>query len=111
MITGENNMEFAAVHHKTSEQMSYPLDEDHLVINLKTGYDVKRVFIIHGDPFDAGRRVKSETPGFAADILLCEGGESFTLPRQKERIFIMGNCTSGKELKVCIDKLHTCFLE
>ncbi len=54
MITGENNMEFAAVHHKTSEQMSYPLDEDHLVINLKTGYDVKRVFIIHGDPFDAG---------------------------------------------------------
>lgn len=47
-------MEFAAVYHKTSEQMSYPLDEDHLVINLKTGYDVKRVFIIHGDPFDAG---------------------------------------------------------
>ena len=36
------------------KQMSYPLDEDHLVINLKTGYDVKRVFIIHGDPFDAG---------------------------------------------------------
>ena len=34
--------------------MSYPLDEDRLIVNLKTGYDVKRVFIIHGDPFDAG---------------------------------------------------------
>ena len=34
--------------------MSYPLDEERLVINLKTGYDVKQVFIHHGDPFDAG---------------------------------------------------------
>ena len=47
-------MEFAGVYHKTSEQMSYPLDEERLVINLKTGYDVKRVFIHHGDPFEAG---------------------------------------------------------
>ena len=47
-------MEFIGVYHKTSEQMSYALDEDRLVINLKTGYDVKQVFIIHGDPFDAG---------------------------------------------------------
>ena len=47
-------MEFTAVYHKTSEQMSYALDEDRLVVNLKTGYDVKQVFIIHGDPFDAG---------------------------------------------------------
>lgn len=47
-------MEFTAVYHKTSEQMSYALDEDRLIVNLKTGYDVKRVFLIHGDPFDAG---------------------------------------------------------
>ena len=47
-------MEFAGVYHKTSEQMSYPLDEERLVINLKTGYDVKQVFIHHGDPFEAG---------------------------------------------------------
>lgn len=47
-------MEFTGVYHKTSEQMSYPLDEDRQVINLKTGYDVKQVFIHHGDPFDAG---------------------------------------------------------
>lgn len=47
-------MEFTAVYHKTSEQMSYALDENHLVVNLKTGYDVKQVFIHYGDPYDAG---------------------------------------------------------
>ena len=47
-------MDFAAVYHKTTEQMSYALDEDHLVVNLKTGYDVKQVFIVHGDPYAAG---------------------------------------------------------
>ncbi len=47
-------MEFTGVYHKTSEQMSYALNENELVVNLKTGYDVKQVFIIHGDPYDAG---------------------------------------------------------
>lgn len=46
-------MEFAGVYHKTSEQMSYPCNERELIINLKTGYDVKRVFLhqeIHSKP-------------------------------------------------------------
>ena len=47
-------MDFAAVYHKTTEQMSYALDEDQLAVNLKTGYDVKQVFIVHGDPYAAG---------------------------------------------------------
>lgn len=47
-------MEFAGVYHKTSEQMSYPCNERELIINLKTGYDVKRVFLHQGDPFEAG---------------------------------------------------------
>lgn len=47
-------MEFTDVYHKTSEQMSYSLNESELIINLKTGYDVKRVFIHYGDPFEAG---------------------------------------------------------
>ena len=47
-------MDFSAVYHKTSEQMSYALNENELIINLKTGFDVKQVFIVHGDPFDAG---------------------------------------------------------
>ena len=50
----ENQMEFASVYHKTSEQMSYALDENQLVVNIKTGYDVKKIFIHYGDPFDAG---------------------------------------------------------
>lgn len=47
-------MEFTGVYHKTSEQMSYPLNENELVINLKTGYDVERVYLWYGDPFEAG---------------------------------------------------------
>ena len=47
-------MNFTGVYHKTSEQMSYPKNEKELIINLKTGYDVKRVFIHYGDPFEAG---------------------------------------------------------
>ena len=39
-------MEFSGVYHKTSEQMSYALDEDRLIVNIKTGYDVKQVFIL-----------------------------------------------------------------
>lgn len=47
-------MEFNGVYHKTSEQMSYPLNEQELIVNLKTGYDVERVFIHYGDPFETG---------------------------------------------------------
>lgn len=47
-------MDFAAVYHRTSEQMSYPLNEDELIINLRTGKDVTKVFLVHGDPYAAG---------------------------------------------------------
>ena len=35
-------MDFAGIYHKTSEQMSYALNEKELIINLKTGYDVNK---------------------------------------------------------------------
>ena len=35
-------MEFTGVYHKTSEQMSYPLDEDQSIVHLTTGYEVKK---------------------------------------------------------------------
>lgn len=54
-------MEFASVYHKTSEQMSYALNEDDLIINLKTGYDVLKVYVYYGDPFEAGILGGSET--------------------------------------------------
>lgn len=47
-------MNFAEIYHRTTEQMSYPLNEDELIISLKTGYDIRRVYIRHGDPFEAG---------------------------------------------------------
>lgn len=47
-------MNFAGIIHKSSEQMSYSFNEEELTINLKTGYDVEKVFIHYGDPFENG---------------------------------------------------------
>ena len=47
-------MEFNAVCHQASDNYCYPLNKDELIINIKTGYDVKYVNIILGDPFAAG---------------------------------------------------------
>ncbi|BBF43961.1 neopullulanase [Lachnospiraceae bacterium KM106-2] len=47
-------MNFSAVYHRTTDNYCYPLNESELIVNLKTGYDVERVFICYGDPFSAG---------------------------------------------------------
>ncbi|MBQ6807215.1 MAG: alpha-glycosidase [Lachnospiraceae bacterium] len=47
-------MDFNAVYHRANDNYCYPLDENRLIINIKTGYDVKYVNIIQGDPFQAG---------------------------------------------------------
>ena len=47
-------MEFAAVFHRATDNYCYALDENQLIINLKTGYDVKEVNIVYGDPFANG---------------------------------------------------------
>lgn len=47
-------MNFNGVYHRANDNFCYALDEDKLVINIKTGYDVKYVNLIHGDPFTAG---------------------------------------------------------
>ncbi len=47
-------MDFNAVYHRANDNYCYPLDGDNLIINIKTGYDVKEVHIIQGDPFQAG---------------------------------------------------------
>ncbi len=47
-------MDFNAVYHRANDNYCYPLDEEQLVINIKTGYDVKYVNLIHGDPFKSG---------------------------------------------------------
>lgn len=47
-------MDFNAVFHRATDNYSYPFDEEQLIINIKTGYDVKYVNIIQGDPFRAG---------------------------------------------------------
>ena len=47
-------MNFSAVYHRTSDNYCYAFNENELIINLSTGYEVKRIFLHHGDPFLAG---------------------------------------------------------
>lgn len=47
-------MEFAAIYHRASDNYCYPLNEEQLVINIKTGYDVEKVYLYHGDPYSSG---------------------------------------------------------
>ncbi|ABX42711.1 glycoside hydrolase family 13 protein [Lachnoclostridium phytofermentans] len=47
-------MKFEAIYHRTSDNYCYPLNEEDLIINIKTGHDIERVFIYYGDPFEGG---------------------------------------------------------
>lgn len=47
-------MNFGSISHKSFDNYVYPIDEDRLVINLKTGLDVDKVYIFYGDPFKSG---------------------------------------------------------
>lgn len=45
-------MNLPAIYHRTSDNYCYPINEDELIINLKTGYDVSSVEIVYNDPFE-----------------------------------------------------------
>lgn len=47
-------MKFEAIYHRTSNHYCYPVNTDELQINIQTGKDILKVFLIHGDPFEAG---------------------------------------------------------
>jgi len=38
-------MELAAIYHRSTDQFCYPLNDDELIINIQTGYDVDHVFL------------------------------------------------------------------
>lgn len=47
-------MDFNAVYHRSNDNYCYPLNENQLIINIKTGYEIEYVNIIQGDPFSEG---------------------------------------------------------
>jgi glycosidase len=47
-------MKFEAVYHRTSDNYCYALNENELIINLKTGRDIVKVFLCYGDPYENG---------------------------------------------------------
>lgn len=47
-------MIYSAIEHRTTDQYCYALDENRIAVNIRTGYDIDKCFIIHGDPFASG---------------------------------------------------------
>ena len=47
-------MEFGSIYHRSALSDCYALNEDEVVINLRTGKDVTAVDLIHEDPFAGG---------------------------------------------------------
>jgi cyclomaltodextrinase / maltogenic alpha-amylase / neopullulanase len=47
-------MDFGSVEHHAFDNYCYPLNEDELQINIRTGWDIKKIFIVWGDPFTGG---------------------------------------------------------
>lgn len=45
-------MNFSAIVHTGTDNFCYPVNDHELMINIKTGYDIREVFVIYGDPFD-----------------------------------------------------------
>ena len=72
-------MNFAAISHRGMSPDAYALNENEIVINLRTGKDITSVSIIHDDPFAGG------ATGFAA----WDGiGEAMTISRELKHHFI-----------------------
>lgn len=64
-------MDFNAVYHRANDNYCYPLDEHRLIINLQTGYDVKDVYLVYGDPFSAGILGGGEVWSGERENILC----------------------------------------
>ena len=47
-------MNFAAISHRSAFTDLYPLDENRVVLNLRTGKDIRAVSLIHDDPYAGG---------------------------------------------------------
>lgn len=47
-------MNLSAIYHRATDNYCYCLDEDNIVISIKTGYDVNKVTLYYCDPFERG---------------------------------------------------------
>jgi cyclomaltodextrinase / maltogenic alpha-amylase / neopullulanase len=50
----DTTMNFEAIEHHAFDNYCYPLNKDELEINIRTGRDIKKIFLVWGDPFAGG---------------------------------------------------------
>ena len=82
-------MNFSAISHRCAFTDAYPLDENRVVINLRTGKDIKSVELIHDDPYAGGAM------GRKLDFLLQE--------MNREANTIGSKCTDVKLARIVVD--------
>lgn len=75
-------LNFAGIYHRETPDMCYPLDNDRLVVNLKTGKDVDAVFLIYEDPFAHHLQLKFDWKDWSGKR------EKMTLSRELEHQYI-----------------------
>lgn len=54
-------MNLSAIYHKSCDNMCYALDEDNVVITIRTGKDIDKIIIHNGDPYTSGTMGGSNT--------------------------------------------------
>lgn len=64
------DINFSSIYHRVSDHYCYALDEERLVINLKTGYDITNVFIHYGDPYSYMLEDKGELGMIREEIVI-----------------------------------------
>ena len=47
-------MNLSAIYHRCQDNYCYCLDEDTIVISIRTGYEIEQVTLLHTDPFKTG---------------------------------------------------------
>lgn len=75
-------LNLAAIYHRETTEMCYPIDKDNLVVNIKTGKDIDAVYLIYEDPFSHHLKSKFDWKDWEGNK------EKMTISRELEHQYI-----------------------
>ena len=107
-------MNLSSIYHRCADQYCYPLDDDTMIISIKTGYDITNVTLTFGDPFTTGinggnsRFKGSDTEAFSIKRLEYHTLWSFRVKPEFKRVTYYFNLESDDEKMImCEDRFYT----
>lgn len=104
-------MNIAAVYHRATNEFCYALDNDTIVVNIKTDKDVQRAFIISGDPFIHELRRKRDWFGEKSEMSVLAELKYHIIwtvrlkPKYKRLRYYFELESGGKTYVVCENKI------